>query len=348
MNGQHGYAGGGSGYGGAFKQSEFQQGSGSGTPTTGTAEFKGFVVVVPDALLAKCNELHKRYKGLEWSGPAWFKRTDNVVFTLVDFFILNIGSSGFTEWDHRDLAEANVYDKIFLRHGKDQNFFDEHICGNIHTHHGMSHFFSGTDTAAVMEHTPEGELWPSLIVNHGLASCAFGIGYKSPIGQTFLLYNNNVPFDRHFGAPPEDLDAELEFVNSLTSGPSRFQGQNNYYGNRGSSVVVDGSKPWESKRSAKRAQHIDNMIDREVNRSRGGAQRAIILHENDIPDELELNIEEELRHVKDEETLKGYFTKLRDEKLYMKLMTLLRKRGNSLHTGFGVITFDSIANLTSE
>lgn len=207
-------------------KSEFS--SGEAKSTNGMREVDNLVVSMPDIMLRRCAALHNTYRGIEWSGPAWFKCDETkLVWELVDFFVLDVGSSTFTEWDQQDLAAARVYETIYGRNGEDPEFFDKHICGNIHTHHTMRHFFSGTDSSAVFEHTPDGEIWPSIIVNEGLRSCAFGIGYKDLFGFTNLLFNNNVIFSRASNENDEELiQQEVGYIETKKkkrtyTGPSR-------------------------------------------------------------------------------------------------------------------------------
>lgn len=216
-------------------KSEFS--SGKASSTNGMKEVTNLIVSMSDNMINRCAALHNKYRGIEWSGPAWFKCDETrLVWELVDFFVLDVGTSTFTEWEQRDIAAAKVYDTIYFRNGENPEFFEKHICGNIHTHHTMAHFFSGTDSAAVFEHTPDGEMWPSIIVNNGLRSCAFGVGYKDMFGFTNLLFNNDVPFERAQDNGAELIQDELQYLESkkksFRSGPSRGTQMDLYRGRR--------------------------------------------------------------------------------------------------------------------
>jgi hypothetical protein len=79
--------------------------------------------------------------------------------TCVDFFVMDIGTAGFTQYDesvevvdymcqHPELLENGVYQ------------------GLIHSHNNMATFFSGTDTATLLSEGQDTVHFVSLIVNN--------------------------------------------------------------------------------------------------------------------------------------------------------------------------------------
>ena len=115
---------------------------------------------VEDKIRYMCNAVHDT----EWSGILFYKpegSIDDGTFkvTCLDIFVMDIGSSTFTEFtdncdiiayqaQHPELLDSNVQEAL------------------IHSHNHMAAFFSGTDTDTLLQEGNERNHFVSLIVNN--------------------------------------------------------------------------------------------------------------------------------------------------------------------------------------
>jgi proteasome lid subunit RPN8/RPN11 len=107
--------------------------------------------------------LHKKIGTTEWSGVLFYKTetTDfsvlkNLKFTANDMFLMDIGSSVYTEYEfNKNIMTA--YDVI-------EDAIESDI-GMIHTHHSMGAFFSGTDIKELEDNSKLYNYYISLIVD---------------------------------------------------------------------------------------------------------------------------------------------------------------------------------------
>lgn len=85
------------------------------------------------------------FKDVEWSGPAWFSEEfdDNgfpTNVTLEFFHPIDLGHGTVTEWDGKVLLKE--IKPLMKKHKEIGTVWTQ---GNIHSHHKMGAFFSGTD-----------------------------------------------------------------------------------------------------------------------------------------------------------------------------------------------------------
>lgn len=86
-----------------------------------------------------------RFKDVEWSGPAWFSEEfdDNgfpTNVTLEFFHPIDLGHGTVTEWDGKVLLKE--IKPLMKEHKEIGTVWTQ---GNIHSHHNMGAYFSGTD-----------------------------------------------------------------------------------------------------------------------------------------------------------------------------------------------------------
>lgn len=120
-----------------------------------------------DDLINKIDVMHKKVpSGLEWSGILVYKTLEgnigdheNWKIEAVDLIPMDIGTSGYTEYDY-DATDEYSFDR--LTSYMEQGF----KLGHIHTHHNMGCFFSGTDTSELHDNSPNYNYYLSLIVNY--------------------------------------------------------------------------------------------------------------------------------------------------------------------------------------
>ena len=121
-------------------------------------------MIIPEEVEAKIRHLCSRVHDVEWSGTLFYKAEGSMEdgtfkVTCVDFFVMDIGTAGFTQYDesvevvdymcqHPELLENGIYQ------------------GLIHSHNNMATFFSGTDTATLLSEGQDTVHFVSLIVNN--------------------------------------------------------------------------------------------------------------------------------------------------------------------------------------
>lgn len=109
--------------------------------------------------------LHSEVGKAEWSGVLLYKviegdinDPENMVIEAKGLFLLDIGSSAYTEYgvDERFMDVVDQYPEFID---------DEWQMGHIHTHHNMTTFFSGTDQQELHDNVELYNYYLSLIVN---------------------------------------------------------------------------------------------------------------------------------------------------------------------------------------
>jgi len=180
-------------------------------------------------MVEKIHFFHEKFKGREWSGPAWFRYALDehgypTALELIYFHVVDIATAAETEWTQA--AFAGVFPDIlsmFIKEGVDPTTL---MCGNIHSHHQMRAFFSGTDTNAMNEHAPEEGFWISIIVSTSgdesktinnktlsLPTNRCGaISYKGRFNRAVIDYNMDVYDEQHNFADDAFAD-EIEYAN---------------------------------------------------------------------------------------------------------------------------------------
>ena len=135
---------------------------------------------------AKVAYLLQKYPNTEWSGPAWFSiKSDEDGypnhFVLEHFVPLDLGNAGHTEWDGDDYCK--VLPTVLDKHPK----VAKCIQGNIHSHHTMGAFFSGTDDEHLLE-SVNNTFYPSLVVaSGGKAKFAFAFSYSDQYNMAHVV-----------------------------------------------------------------------------------------------------------------------------------------------------------------
>lgn len=136
-----------------------------------------FKILISENTEKKIRFLCKNIWDVEWSGILFYKiegafEDKSLVIRCIDLFQMDIGTSGYTEFnvspdmatymvDHPELLEEGVYQ------------------GLIHSHNNMATFFSGTDTATLSAEGNDMAHFVSLIVNNaGKYTAAITRKYK--------------------------------------------------------------------------------------------------------------------------------------------------------------------------
>lgn len=130
---------------------------------------KGKLIITP-RLAAQIDALHKAHPNKEWSGILIFEpinqeitEPDEVILKALAVFPMDFGSPGYTEYEVGEEI-LTVYE---LFPETDPSVGTPTLrLGQIHSHHNMSSFFSGTDERELKDNAGKYEYYLSLIVNH--------------------------------------------------------------------------------------------------------------------------------------------------------------------------------------
>jgi hypothetical protein len=122
-------------------------------------------LLLTDEIITQINYLHGRTGKKEWSGMLLYEvvkgnpsKPKDFVLKAKHIFLMDIGTAAYTEYEtDEDIVE--LYDNV--------EGAMEMKTGQIHTHHDMSTFFSGTDTDELKENLDKHNYYLSLIVNFG-------------------------------------------------------------------------------------------------------------------------------------------------------------------------------------
>lgn len=174
-----------------------------------------FKLIVDKELQAQIAYLHNKHQNVEWCGMLFYdfeegnmEDVSNLVVRAKRLYLIDVGTAGFTGGD---------LDEKLL------DFYDEYPetmnmrMGFIHTHHGMSTFFSGTDMQELHDNTDKYNFYLSLIVNHTSVYCAkiatIGTG-ENTVKYTFPGDDGAEPIVNEFSKEVSGMftfDAEIEF-----------------------------------------------------------------------------------------------------------------------------------------
>ena len=134
-----------------------------------------------------------RFKGTEWSGPAFYScKMDKHGFpeewTLEGIVPLDLGGTASTEWGGEDFHKAQK--EIYKLHPE----YRQCYVGLIHSHHELNGgaYFSGTDTNQ-LEEAANKVGYPSLVVSTISGKThAFAISYKDNFNQTHVIESEDI------------------------------------------------------------------------------------------------------------------------------------------------------------
>lgn len=157
-----------------------------------------FDLIIPEEVEAKIRHLCSKVHDVEWSGTLFYTvegSLDDGTFkaTCVDICVMDIGTSGYTEFkdtediiayrfDHRDtLLKEGVYEAL------------------IHSHNNMNAFFSGTDQSTLLSEGSDLNHFLSLIVcNAGQYVARITRKLKTRTkAEAHIVYTKTVEYDSY-------------------------------------------------------------------------------------------------------------------------------------------------------
>ena len=121
-----------------------------------------FNLIIPEEVEKKIRYMCQNVSTIEWSGTLFYKlegkyEDGTLVIRCVDFFLMDIGSSAYTEFDMSPDVIGYMTENTELLDCQ---------MGLIHSHNTMATFFSGTDTGTLLEEGKDRNHFVSLIVNN--------------------------------------------------------------------------------------------------------------------------------------------------------------------------------------
>lgn len=121
-----------------------------------------FKMIIPEEVEKKIKYICQRIPYKEWSGTLFYTHEgsmeeENLVITCKDIYVMDIGTSAYTEFDMSPDVISYMTDNTDLLDCQ---------MGLIHSHNQMATFFSGTDTATLLTEGEDRNHFVSLIVNN--------------------------------------------------------------------------------------------------------------------------------------------------------------------------------------
>lgn len=129
------------------------------TPLIGSTD--SYNLIIPDSVEFRIRQWCMLNPSTEWSGTLFYTvngsfENKDIEFTVRDFFVMDIGTSGFT--NYKETPEICSYMM--------ENDLLDCKTGLIHSHNSMKAFFSGTDANTLVEEGEQTIHFLSLVVNN--------------------------------------------------------------------------------------------------------------------------------------------------------------------------------------
>ena len=136
-----------------------------------------------------------QFKNLEWSGPAWYSHVKDEngfpsIVTLEYFHPLHLGTASETDWDGKELIKIyKPLRKEFPEIGKTW------VQGNIHSHHSMGAFFSGTDIQQCEDGANENFYYSLVVSTKPGKEVHFGVSYPDQFGKVHVVEFDDIEIE---------------------------------------------------------------------------------------------------------------------------------------------------------
>lgn len=122
------------------------------------------MLIIPPQMYSKITQLCNLVNKTEWSALLFFKadghpiNPDTFKCTLVDLFLQDVGTPGFTAFKNDVDTMMDLYEK----HPE----YMECRMGIIHSHHNMETFYSGTDMSELYDNSDGVDFYLSVVINN--------------------------------------------------------------------------------------------------------------------------------------------------------------------------------------
>ncbi len=209
--------------------------------------------------MSKLRYFLNRFKGIEWSGPAWYsEKFDKDGFptdVVLEYWLpLDLGSGGHTEWDGKKLlGKTFAYiRKLHPEIGK------EWVQGNIHSHHNMGAYFSDTDDKQLQDGAFKDMFYYSLVVsNKSGQELAFAMSYVDQYNRIHLEECDDITTNVVNVTEPEwkaQANAIQKAAKKIKKTAASYAPSTTYYSGYGQSTLFkDDDKKKQRKERAKKA-----------------------------------------------------------------------------------------------
>lgn len=171
-----------------------------------------------------------RFKDVEWSGPAWFSEEfDEHGFPtnveLQFFHPIDLGHGVSTEWDGKVLLKE--IKPLMKEHKEIGTVWTQ---GNIHSHHNMGAFFSGTDETQLEDGAFPDFFYYSLVVSSKEGkTLAFACSWVDQYGRIHIEETTEFNIDVQRNVDPAWKKQAAKIKKKQKALPKKAIGGNGYY-----------------------------------------------------------------------------------------------------------------------
>jgi len=209
----------------------------------------------------KVRYLLKCFKSVEWSGPAWYSHVKDEngfpsVVTLEYFHPLDLGTASNTDWDGEDLIK--IYSKLRKKYPEIGKSW---VQGNIHSHHGMGAFFSGTDIQQCEDGANENFYYSLVVSTKAGKELHCGVSYPDQFGQIHIVEFEDIEVEENTTYDKE-WKTQADFIkkNKKPETTSINLWKRSKYNNTGQATLFGTSQPKNQQKQSKQEryeEHID-------------------------------------------------------------------------------------------
>ena len=219
-------------------------------------------LVISSEQMDKVHYFLKKFKSVEWSGPAWYSHVKDEngfpsVVKLEYFHPLDLGTASNTDWDGEDLIK--IYAKLRKKHPEIGKSW---VQGNIHSHHGMGAFFSGTDEEQCIDGANENFYYSLVVSTKAGKELHCGVSYPDQFGQIHIVEMDDieVELNRSFD---KEWKTQAAFIkkNKKPEPVTLWKSKYGNYNNAGQGQLFNGynkkKKEPETTKQDRYEEHID-------------------------------------------------------------------------------------------
>ena len=201
------------------------------------------------------------FKNVEWSGPAWYSHVKDEngfpsVVTLEYWHPLDLGTSANTDWDGEDLIK--IYAKLRKKYPEIGKSW---VQGNIHSHHTMGAFFSGTDEEQCIDGANE-NFYYSLVVSTKVGKeLHCGVSYPDQFGQIHIVEMDDIEVEENRTFDKEWKEQATHIKKTKKPEPTSINlYKRGNYNNAGQATLFNSYQPKNQQKETKQdryEEHID-------------------------------------------------------------------------------------------
>lgn len=171
--------------------------------------------MISQKMFQKIQYLLSRFKSREWSGPAWYRCTNNkdgfpIYWELIYFLAIDLGHGAATEYQGEDVSKT-----IFKIYSANKKWLKDTYIGMVHSHHSMGAYHSGTDQDTLVDMCPDQGFYGSLVVSSKVnEAAAFAFSYKDQFKNTLIHTMDDEDIKYVKPKVPDEFIAEANHIKS--------------------------------------------------------------------------------------------------------------------------------------